>query len=77
MNLNDFLCFTELLVAFGCGSYGTPPDDMARLFAEVLETESYNKAFKKIVFAVLDDANAYREHNPEGNYIPFKRTFEK
>ena len=66
-----------VLGAFGCGAYGTPPDDMAKLFAEVLETEPYNKAFEKIVFAVLDDANAYREHNPEGNYIPFKRTFKK
>lgn len=66
-----------VLGAFGCGAYGTPPEDMAKLFADVLSLEPYKGAFKKIVFAVLDDANAYREHNPEGNYIPFKRIFEK
>jgi uncharacterized protein (TIGR02452 family) len=66
-----------VLGAFGCGAYGTPPEDMARLFADVLKQDPYKGAFKKIVFAILDDANAYREHNPEGNFAPFKKTFEK
>ena len=62
-----------VLGAFGCGAYGTPPDQMAQLFKDVINEPVYKHAFKKIVFAVLDDHNAYREHNPEGNYIPFKR----
>lgn len=65
-----------VLGAFGCGAYGTPPDEMAQLFKTVISEEPYNHAFKKIIFAVLDDANAHREHNPDGNYLPFKRTFD-
>ena len=62
-----------VLAAFGCGAYGTPPEEMAKLFKEVMNERLYKYAFKKIVFAVLDDHNAHREHNPEGNFIPFKR----
>ena len=64
-----------VLGAFGCGAYGTPPDDMALLFKEVFSEDVYKNAFKKVVFAIIDDKNAYREHNPEGNYIPFKKVF--
>jgi hypothetical protein len=46
---------------------------MAKLFKEVMSERPYKHAFKKIVFAVLDDQNTHREHNPEGNFIPFKR----
>lgn len=62
-----------VLGAFGCGAYGTPPEEMAKLFKEVMSERPYKHAFKKIVFAILDDHNTHREHNPEGNFIPFKR----
>lgn len=64
-----------VLGAFGCGAYGTPPNDMAEIFKEVLNEKAYKHAFRKIVFAIIDDANAHREHNPEGNFVPFWRTF--
>lgn len=28
-----------------------------------------------IVFAIFDDHNAHKAHNPEGNLVPFQRIF--
>ena len=64
-----------VLGAFGCGAYGTPPKEMAELFKKVINSDRYKSAFKVISFAIIDDKNAYREHNPEGNLKPFKDTF--
>lgn len=65
-----------VLGAFGCGAYGNPPKKMAEMFKEVLSEDLYRHAFKKIVFAILDDHNAKKEHNPEGNYAPFAEVFK-
>jgi uncharacterized protein (TIGR02452 family) len=70
-NNNDSI----VLGAFGCGAYGTPPECMAQLFKKVIDNEKYKSAFKVISFAIIDDKNAYREHNPEGNFKPFKNVF--
>lgn len=67
-NKNDSL----VLGAFGCGAYGTPPKEMAELFKKILSNYKYKTAFKAICFAIIDDKNSYREHNPEGNLKPFK-----
>ena len=64
-----------VLGAFGCGAYGTPPEDMANIFKDVFSEAAYAHSFKKIVFAIIDDGNAHREHNPEGNFVPFKKVF--
>jgi len=61
-----------VLGAFGCGAYGNPPEEIARLFKEVLDQEEYRNKFSRIVFAILDDGNSHRPHNPRGNYLPFK-----
>ena len=61
-----------VLGAFGCGAYGNPPEEIARLFKEVLDQEEYRNKFSRIVFAILDDGNSHRQHNPRGNYLPFK-----
>ena len=61
-----------VLGAFGCGAFANPPEDVATLFKEVLEESEYKDKFEKIVFAVLDDGNSHKEHNPRGNYLPFK-----
>ena len=61
-----------VLGAFGCGAFANPPEDVATLFKEVLNESEYKDKFEKIVFAVLDDGNSHREHNPRGNYLPFK-----
>jgi uncharacterized protein (TIGR02452 family) len=61
-----------VLGAFGCGAFCNPPDHVAEIFNEVIHSE-YPGCFEEIVFAILDDHNAGREHNPEGNFLPFKR----
>eukprot|EP00455_Lapot_gusevi_P037158 TRINITY_DN4144_c0_g1_i2.p1 TRINITY_DN4144_c0_g1~~TRINITY_DN4144_c0_g1_i2.p1 ORF type:complete len:359 (+),score=7.22 TRINITY_DN4144_c0_g1_i2:86-1078(+) len=62
-----------VLSALGCGAYRNPPQHMAELFAEVL-TE-FDKCFKVVQFAIILDHNSGKLHNPEGNYVPFARTF--
>jgi uncharacterized protein (TIGR02452 family) len=66
---------TLVLSAFGCGAFRNPPKHMAELFKEVLEEDTYKNRFKEICFAILDDHNSRKEHNPEGNYKPFKEVF--
>ena len=65
-----------VLGAFGCGAYGTPPIPVAKIFKSILGSERFKRAFEKVVFAIIDDANAYKEHNPNGNYKPFKNILE-
>ena len=66
-----------VLSAWGCGAYRNPPLHQAYLFKQVLnETEFVNK-FDKIVFAILDDHNARKEHNRDGNLKPFQYVFEE
>ena len=72
-NGNDSL----VLSAFGCGAYGTPPNEMARLFKEVLDSKNYKGVFKEIRFAILDVPSTNGEHNPDGNIKPFKEIFGK
>ncbi len=68
---------TIILGAFGCGAYSNPPEHIAELFHQVFEEDEFKNKYKKIVFAIFDDANAYRAHNPDGNYLPFVREFGK
>ena len=70
-NGNDSL----VLSAFGCGAYGTPPKEMARLFHETIESDKYKGKFKKIVFAIINLPSTNGTHNPEGNFKPFKDEF--
>lgn len=62
--------------AFGCGAYKNPPEEIAKLFKEVINEPNYKNKLKKITFAILDDGNSHRVHNPRGNFIPFKEEFE-
>lgn len=61
-----------VLSAFGCGAFKTPPQEMARLFNEAFESKRYKGAFKKVIFAIIENGCSFREHNPQGNLIPFK-----
>lgn len=72
-NGNDSL----VLSAFGCGAYGTPPDEMAKLFYDTINSEKYKNAFKEIVFAIINLPSTNGSHNPEGNFKPFKKIFEQ
>jgi len=65
-----------VLGAFGCGAFANPPNHMAQLFKEVfLEKEFINK-FKIIVFSIFEDHNSNRQHNPNGNVLPFLEVFD-
>jgi len=65
-----------ILSALGCGAYKNPPLHIAELFKEVLNEDKFLRKFKVIVFAIFDDMNSHKEHNPDGNYRPFLETFE-
>jgi uncharacterized protein (TIGR02452 family) len=64
-----------VLSAFGCGAFGNPPADVAAAFHEVLREREFHGAFREIVFAILDDHNTGKAHNPDGNFQPFLRQF--
>jgi uncharacterized protein (TIGR02452 family) len=64
-----------VLSAFGCGAYKTPPTEMARLFKEILSRDDYKNAFKVISFAIINVKSTNGEHNPQGNFEPFRETF--
>lgn len=64
-----------ILSAFGCGAYGNPPHHMAQLFKEVITENDFAGRFKAIIFAIIDDHNAWKPHNPLGNLIPFQDVF--
>ena len=71
LNGNDSI----VLSAFGCGAYKTPPEEMAKLFADVLSSEEYSGAFKTIRFAIINLPSTNGKHNKNGNFIPFKNIF--
>lgn len=60
-----------VLGAFGCGAYGTPPEQMAEIFKEVLLSGEFDGAFKAVLFPIIDNHNTHKEHNPNGNFKPF------
>ena len=64
-----------VLGALGCGAFCTPPAHIAQLFHEVFEEPEFRNKYRYISFAILDDHNAHRRHNPEGNYLPFLEEF--
>ncbi len=47
---------TLVLGAWGCGAFGNPPQHIAELFKEVLE--SWGAAFPRVTFAIVGDGNA-------------------
>jgi uncharacterized protein (TIGR02452 family) len=64
-----------VLGAFGCGAFRNPPKHMAELFKAVFAEDEFINRFRKIVFAIVEDHNSRREHNPEGNLKPFMEVF--
>ena len=64
-----------VLGPLGCGAFCNPPSHIAQLFHEVFEEAEFKNKYRLISFAILDDHNAHRSHNPEGNYLPFVKEF--
>ena len=48
----------------------------AKLWKALFNDEEFKGKFKKIIFAIFDDHNAGKQHNPFGNYLPFIETFD-
>ena len=46
---------TLVLSAWGCGAFGNPPEEIARLFMEELSRPRVYRRLRKVVFAILDD----------------------
>jgi len=46
------------------------------MLKEVFNETEFKDRFRLVVFAIIDDHNAWREHNPEGNVLPFLREFD-
>lgn len=66
-------CTSLVLSALGCGAYRNPPEHIAQLFKEVIQ--EYEGCFEHIYFAIFDDHNANKKHNPQGNIAPFEKVF--
>ena len=66
-----------VLGAFGCGAYANPPNHMAELFKEVFFEEEFIAKFRFIVFAIFEDHNSNKRHNPDGNVLPFLEVFNR
>jgi uncharacterized protein (TIGR02452 family) len=65
-----------VLSAFGCGAFGNPPHHIARLFQEVFNETEFRNRFKTVVFSIIDDHNSHKDHNPDGNVLPFLKVFQ-
>ena len=65
-------CDACVFSAFGCGAFGNPPEEVARLFKEELA----KTRLRQVTFCILNDHNAGRPHNPKGNFHPFKEVFK-
>ena len=64
-----------VLGALGCGAFRNPPAHIARLFHEVFEEPEFKNKYLHITFAILEDYNSHKKHNPEGNFKPFWQEF--
>ncbi|KAJ3095250.1 hypothetical protein HDU97_007124 [Phlyctochytrium planicorne] len=61
-----------ILSALGCGAHGTPPKHAAEIYRETLSAvDPKGEFFDLVAFAILEDQNSFKGHNPEGNISPF------
>lgn len=65
-----------VLGALGCGAFGNPPAQVAKLFHEVFDEPEFKNQFKEVVFAILEDRHSLK-NSITGNYLPFKKEFER
>lgn len=63
-----------VITAFGCGFNGAPPQVVAAVFRDLL-TGKFSNTYKHVTFAILEDENCNKDHNPAGNLVPFQQEF--
>lgn len=66
---------TLVLSAIGCGAFANPPAHIATLFQEIFEEIEFKNVFEMVVFAIFNDHNSHKQHNPDGNVTPFQQVF--
>ena len=66
-----------VLSAFGCGAFCNPPEHIAQIFKEVFAETEFKGRFALVVFAIINDNNNNRAHNPNGNFEPFREVFQE
>lgn len=59
--------------ALGCGAFRNPPEEIARLFGEVIRNEVSSEHIKMVVFAIIEDHNS----RGGGNRAPFDDVFSR
>eukprot|EP00969_Alexandrium_andersonii_P367140 15470051-Alexandrium_andersonii.AAC.1 len=65
-------CETVVLGAIGRGADGHPPEEVAGAFRRaLLESEWRSAGLREILFCILEDHNAFRTRNPDGNGAAF------
>lgn len=64
---------TLILSALGCGAFHNPPEDIALLFREALESEPYAHYFKKAIFGIKSDHN----DKSNSNFKAFQNVFKE
>lgn len=52
-----------------------PPKHVAEIFREAIK--EFDGCYKHITFAIIEDHNSRKLHNPEGNVKPFKEEMAK
>jgi hypothetical protein len=50
---------------------------MAKIFREVFMEKEFKNKFKSVVFAIYEDHNSGKTHNPNGNVLPFLEVFDE
>lgn len=60
-----------ILGAFGCGAFHNPAKEVAKIFKEELESETFKNRFEKVIFAIKSDHN-----DTQGNYCKFLEVFK-
>merc|ERR1711916_217500 len=63
-----------VITAFGCGYNCTPPQAVAAVFRDLL-TGKFSNTYKHVTFAIVEDENCMKTHNPNGNLGPFQQEF--
>ncbi len=71
--LHEHTCL--VLGALGCGAFRNPPAHIARMFHEVFDEPEFKDRFTEVYFAILEDHNSHKDHNPQGNFKPFAEEF--
>mmetsp|Transcript_25328 Transcript_25328/g.37392 ORF Transcript_25328/g.37392 Transcript_25328/m.37392 type:complete len:330 (-) Transcript_25328:112-1101(-) len=67
--LAEHKCTELVLCAFGCGVHGNNPEEIAKCFRGILETNEFKGRFRTVVFAIQSSRHA--------NYTAFENVFCK